>query len=200
MIRLAGLVLLLALGPGSLRAETYPALHAVVGVAADDVLNIRAAPDAGADIVGTLAPNLMGVEVIAVSDGWAQVNSGEGMGYAAMRYLEREEGPEWFALARPLACFGTEPFWSLTLDPDARTAAFTTPEMTEPRTDPMGQTWTGEVWAPTAAVDLPDGMAVLRPAACSDGMSDQSFGIAVDLFLRTGDRQRISGCCTLAQR
>ena len=200
MIRLASLVLLLALGPVPLRADTYPALHAVVGVAEDDVLNIRAAPDAGAEIIGTLAPNLMGVEVISVSDGWAQVNTGEGTGYAALQFLQREEGPEWFALARPLACFGTEPFWSLALDPDARTAAFTTPEMTEARIDPMGQTWTGAVWAPTAAIDLPDGLAVLRPADCSDGMSEQSYGIAVDLFLRTGDRQRLSGCCTLALR
>ncbi len=200
MIRFAGLMLLLAIGPGTLRAEVYPALHAVVGVAETDVLNIRAAPDAGAEVVGTLAPNQMGVEVIRVTDGWALVNAGEGVGYAALRYLAREEGPDWYALARPLACFGTEPFWSLALDPDARTATFTTPEMAAARQDPMGQTWPGALWAPTAAIDLPDGTAVLRPADCSDGMSDQSYGIAIDFFLRTGDQQRLSGCCTLALR
>ena len=202
MIRLVAFLVIL--GAGALQAEvggqTYPALHAVVGVAETDVLNIRAAPDAGAGIVGSLAPDQMGVEVIRVTDGWAEVNTGEGVGYAALRFLAREEGPDWSALARPLSCFGTEPFWSLALDPDAGTTTFTTPEMTEARIDPIGQTWPGAPWAPTAALDLPDGLAVLRPADCSDGMSDQSYGIAIDLFLATGDRQRLSGCCTLALR
>lgn len=200
MICRIGLALALALGTGALQAETYPALHAVMGVAKGDVLNIRSAPDAGADIVGTLAPDLMGIEVLAVSDGWARVNAGEGTGYASLKFLEREEGGDWFAFERPLACFGTEPFWSLTLDPDARTAAFTTSEMTEARIDPLGQVWTGAPWSPTVAVDLPDGTAMLRPADCSDGMSDLGYGIAIDLFLRTGNAQRLSGCCSLALR
>jgi uncharacterized membrane protein len=202
MIRLIAVFVLL--GTGALWAEVegmmFPALHAVVGVAETDVLNIRAAPDPEAEVVGTLAPNQMGVEVIRVTEGWAEVNTGEVTGFAALRFLEREEGPDWYALARPLACFGTEPFWSLNLDPGASTATFITPDMTEARTDPIGQTWPGTLWAPRAAIDLPDGLAVLSPGDCSDGMSEQSYGIAVDLFLRTGDRQRISGCCTLALR
>ncbi len=200
ILRPVGLVLMLALGPGALRAEMYPALHTVVGVDVGDVLNIRAAPDAGARVIGTLAPGLMGVEVIAASNGWAQLNTQEGTGYAALRYLHREEEADWYALERPLACFGTEPFWSLALDAAEGTAAFTTPDLSKPRIDPIGSIWTGAVWAPTAAIDLPDGMAVLRPADCSDGMSDAAYGIAIDLFLRTGDRQRLSGCCTLALR
>ena len=196
MIRL--LVLLLGLSAGALQAEVYPALHAVDGVAADDVLNIRAAPDAGADIIGTLASDATGVEVISVTDGWALVNTGEGSGYAALRFLARQVGPDWHALAQPMACFGTEPFWSLTLDPVAGVAIYTTPEVVEAQPGPIGQSWPGTVQTPTAALALPQGLAVLRPADCSDGMSDRRFGIAIDIFQLQGDGQRLSGCCALA--
>jgi uncharacterized membrane protein len=195
---------LIMLSAGALRAEVagqmYPALHAVVGVAESDVLNIRATPDDGAEVVGTLAPNQMGVEVIRVTDGWAEVNTGEVTGYAALRFLARQEGPDWYALAQPLSCFGTEPFWSLALDPDARNVTFSTPEITTARQDPISQTWPGAPWAQNAAINLPEGLAVLSPADCSDGMSEQSYGISIDLFLTAGDRQRLSGCCTLALR
>jgi uncharacterized membrane protein len=195
MIRLA--VLLLGLTASAVGAEVYPAFHAVVGVAEDDVLNIRTAPDAGADIIGTLAPNAMGVEVIGVTEGWALVNTGEGSGYASMQFLAREEGPDWYALEQPLACFGTEPFWSLAIDPGAGVTDYSTPEPDEARQGTIGQTWPGAPWAPTAAFAMDEGMAVLRPAECSDGMSDRSFGIAIDVFLTQGDRQRLSGCCVL---
>ena len=36
----------------------------VTGVAANDVLNIRAAPDASAEIIGTLSPNARDIEVV----------------------------------------------------------------------------------------------------------------------------------------
>ena len=196
MIRL--LVLVLGLSTGALRAEVYPALHFVDGVAAGDVLNIRAAPDAGAGIVGTLAPDATGVEVISVTDGWALVNTGEGSGYAALRFLSREAGPDWYSLERPMACFGTEPFWSLNLDPGAGVALYTSPEVAEGKPGAIGQGWPGTVWTPTAALALPEGMAVLRPADCSDGMSDRRFGIAIDVFQGQGGGQRLSGCCALA--
>lgn len=179
-------------------AQDYPALHAVVGVALDDVLNIRERPDASAPIIGEIAPNAMGIEVIAVSDGWAVVNTPEVTGYAALRFLEREEGPAWNTLERPLTCLGTEPFWSLALDPAAGTAKFSTPEDAEARSLTLGQTWPGAPWALSAAVSLPDGIAVLSPAECSDGMSERSYGIAADLFLTGPDRLRLSGCCLLS--
>lgn len=198
MIRIV--FLLLGLTGSALQAEVYPALHSVAGVSADDVLNVRAAPDATADIVGTLAPDATGVEVISVTDGWALVNMGEGSGYASLRFLQREAGPAWYAMDRPMACFGTEPFWSLDIDPPAGVTVYTTPEMPGGVRETIGQHWPGAAWAPSAALALEDGLAVLRPAACSDGMSDRSFGIAVDVFLTEGDRNRLSGCCTLALR
>lgn len=194
MLRLS--LLILWLGAVSASAQIFPALYAVTGVAEDDVLNVRQAPDAGSPILGILAPDATGVEVIAVSDGWALVNLGDGSGYASLSFLEREEVPEWNTLERPLTCLGTEPFWSLAIDPAAGTAAFSTPET--PQQDlPISNSWRGSPWAPAAALQLPDGMAVLYPAECSDGMSDRSYGIVADLFLNGQDRQRLSGCCLM---
>lgn len=201
MIRPLALLLgqLLALCPPALRAETYPALHDVTGVAADDVLNIRAAPDAGAAILGTLAPDARGVEVVAVTDGWAVVNTGEGTGYAALRYLSRVDAPDWNALETPLTCLGTEPFWSLRIDPAGGEMRFRTPEDAADRTAPIGAIWPALPWSQTAALALPGGLAVLAPAECSDGMSDRSYGIAADIFLTGSDRGRLSGCCRLGR-
>lgn len=197
MIRLLALVCLLL--PLAVRAEVYPALHDVTGVAAGDMLNIRAQSSAEAQVIGTLAPDATGVEVVAVQDGWAVVNTGEGSGYAALRYLARSGGPDWNALETPLTCLGTEPFWSLRIDPAKRETRFQTPEDETARPAPIGGVWPALPWSQAAAVALPDGLAVLAPAECSDGMSDQSYGIAADLFLAGPDRARLSGCCRLDQ-
>jgi uncharacterized membrane protein len=195
MIRFVALVL--ALLPLAVRAEIYPTLHDVTGVAANDVLNIRAAPNAEAAVIGTLSPDATGVEVVAVQDGWAVVNGGEGTGYVALRFLARADAPDWPTLELPLTCLGTEPFWSLRIDPARSETRFQTPEDEEPQVAPITSTWPGLPWSQVAAVTLPDGLAVLTPAACSDGMSDQSYGIAADLFLTGPDRTRLSGCCRL---
>lgn len=197
MIRFLLLFLLLTL---PLRAEEFPALHAVTGVAADDVLNIRARPDAGSPIIGSLAPDASGVEVIATSGNWALVNTGEGAGYAALRFLAREPGPAWSALQTPLTCLGTEPFWSLEIDPQPGLTRFLTPDDPAPVAEPIAGLWPAEPWAQSAAVGLSDGVAVLTEAECSDGMSDRRFGIAVDIFRSgSGGATRLVGCCRLEQ-
>lgn len=180
-----------------LRAEVLPALHDVTGVAADDVLNIRAAPDAGAEVIGTLAPDATGVEVMSEAGGWGLVNTDERSGYVAMRYLARADDTDWNALETPLTCLGTEPFWSLQIDAEAGETRFQTPEDEDARSAPITARWPALPWAQTTAVALPDGIVVLHPAECSDGMSDSSYGIAADLFLTRPDLPRLSGCCRL---
>lgn len=193
MIRSALLLLCLAT---PVVARDFPALANVTGVAASDVLNIRAEPDAGAAIIGTLRPDATGVEVISVTGGWALVNTGEGSGYASMRFLNPDAGPAWHALNRPLSCSGTEPFWSLDIDPAAGNVRFGSPSAGWQ--DRISQTWPGSDFAPSAAIAIPDGMAVMQPAACSDGMSDRAYGIAIDLFLTGPSASRLAGCCSLA--
>lgn len=195
MIRVCLLLLALA---HPLRAEVFPAWYDVTGVAADDVLNIRAAPDAGSEVIGTLAPDANGVEVVAVQGGWAVVNTDEGAGFASMQFLRRASGLDWNLLKSPLACQGTEPFWSLQIDPANWAARFQAPEDQTARALPITTTWPGLPWAEAAAVELSEGVLVLTPAECSDGMSDRHFGIATDLFAtETGKGGRLSGCCRL---
>lgn len=183
-------------------AGDLPALFRVTEVAADDVLNIRAAPNARAAIIGTFAPDAAGIEVVALSpDGrWGQVNSGEQAGWSSMRYLTPRGGPGWQSGAAGLICFGTEPFWNVRFFLPGHRAEFFTP-------DNDGVEWVVEAGAlpatafpPTLALPFSGadtGMAVIRPAACNDGMSDMAFGLEMQVYFR-GDPAGLSGCCTLA--
>lgn len=182
-------------------AQDLPALFRVQGVAAGDVLNIRAEPSVRAAILGGLAPDATGVEVTALSeDGrWGRVNSGEGSGWAAMRYLQALPGPGWQSGEVGLRCLGTEPFWNLDIFLPTHHAEFFEPGSGgfELVTD------TGRLprtaFPQTLAVPfggMREGMAVLRRAECSDGMSDRSFGIEAQIYWR-GQTEGLSGCCTL---
>lgn len=194
------------LAPTTLSAEVLPALYDVAGVAGNDVLNIRVAADANSAAMGSLPPDAKAVEVVALSpDGkWAQVNAGEGTGWVALRFLHKQDRPDWFALEYSLECSGTEPFWTLFVDPTTKSAHINTPDEEGPEMDLTGF-WPGSTHNQTAAVQYASedasGIAVLRGQACSDGMSDQSFGINLDLFQAAGPNQpgqTLHGCCRLA--
>lgn len=181
---------------GPVAAQDLPATYAVSGVAADDVLNIRAAPSAGAPVIGSYAPTRGRVEVIALSeDGrWGRVGLPEGNGWVAMRFLVRES-VAGAAIPRPLRCLGTEPFWSVQLGeggavysaPGAEIALTPVTEAVAPEgylalmADRTGGTWT---------------MLVDR-RQCSDGMSDRVFGWQALVFRAGGGNALLSGCCTL---
>ena len=197
MIRWLSLVIALA---APLHAQDLPAFFSVTGVAANDVLNIRARPDAQSEIIGSLAFDATGIEVVRISGDWGLINSGDSAGYASLRYLERAPGPQWTALQSPILCLGTEPFWSLEIDPQGDRVRLATPEDPEPTDMAIEALWPAGPWARSAAVGLPDGMAVLVGAECSDGMSDRAYGIAVDIFRQEPEGEtRRAGCCRLAQ-
>ena len=181
-------------------ASDLPALFRVSGVQAGDLLNVRAGPGVGFAVIDALAPASR-IEVVALSpDGrWGLLNSGEQSGWAAMRFLTREEGEGWQSGARPLACFGTEPFWRVNLFlPTHRAEVFFPGEggfELVLDTAPLPAT----AFPPTLAIPFSgarEGVAVLRGALCSDGMSDRRFGIEAQLYWR-GDAGGLSGCCML---
>lgn len=191
---------------GQAGAQVLPALYDVAGVAGDDVLNIRVGPNANSAAMGGLPPDAKAVEVVALSpDGkWGQINAGEGAGWVALRFLHKQDRPDWFALEYSLECSGTEPFWTLFIDPTTKSAHINTPDEEGSEMDITAQ-WPGSAFQPTAAMQYiganASGIAVLRGQACSDGMSDQSFGIALDLFQAASpdqSGQTLHGCCRLA--
>jgi uncharacterized membrane protein len=189
---------ILAVLPAPAVADPFPAAFQVSGVAGNDVLNIRAEPDAAAPIVGELGPYQISVEVLRLSDdgNWGLVPLPEGKGWVSMRFLQAMPSDP-YELPRPLTCIGTEPFWSLAALP--RGAEWSTPE--EPRADltiteegvaPEGYRLRAEE-GPTRVFHL----SVLRQQ-CSDGMSDREFGFAAQLFVESPEGNRVhSGCCTL---
>lgn len=196
---------LLFCAPMAVAQEILPDLYDVTGVAVGDVLNIRAEPKASAAIVGSLPPTAQNIEVVAINPdrSWGTVNTDEGTGYVSMRFLAQTSGMDWGALETPLHCIGTEPFWGLDLDPAQGTATESDPDGV-PRTAQITGLWQSNPYHGVAAVafkgDGIDGLATLRGEICSDGMSDRSYGIAVDMFLRdtTGAATAaFAGCCSL---
>ncbi len=182
--------------------ELFPARYDVTGVASDDVLNVRSGFGASHPIIQALAYNDRDIEIIKLSaDGkWGLIGYPDGDGWASMRYLQRQPGQGGPDLPRPLSCGGNEPFWAIQFMPGAN-------EFTEPGQMPHGL---ATVWE-----GIPDGMqpvayglkmaggsdeidAIITRSQCSDGMSDKSYGFAINALLTgtLGDRM-LTGCCTL---
>lgn len=182
----------------------YPALYRVTGVAATDVLNVRAGPGVEHQIIGSFAPHQAGVEVVGTTQDrrWGRVIIGETSGWASMRYLART-GPDWNAgLPTPLYCFGTEPFWSYErlIGGGNFDSVATNPE-------PFAELWSGipNGRGPIAfALALDSGTSTIsaffQREICSDGMSDRDYGIST-YFLRRGPQgtQFLEGCCLLSR-
>lgn len=183
-------------------AQDLPALHEVLGVAANDVLNIRAEPSARAEITGTLPHDAKGVEVVERSEdgAWGRVNSDEATGWVSLRHLAQLAPEDPWKIPRPLRCSGTEPFWTLALD--ANGPHWVTPE--DPATQlkllaekvaPQGFAMAAEE-GPTRRFDL-----IASRQLCSDGMSDRIYGLRASLFVESADgNQLLQGCCSISQR
>lgn len=184
-------------------AQSLPALFDVTDVAQDDVLNIRSGPDIGFGIIGALAPDARNIEVVERDDSeeWGRINFDEGSGWVSLRYLRRQPGQTYDTLPRPLACSGTEPFWTFTVESGPE-AEFQWLGETPRRFDNLFSVNSSNRTDRYAI--LADGAqgvltSVFHQAVCSDGMSDRLYGLSVDIFL-TGEKdvEFISGCCSIA--
>jgi uncharacterized membrane protein len=178
----------------------------VTGVAGDDVLNIRHGPGTRYPVIGTLAPDARGIEVVAVdaTGRWGEVNAGEQSGWVAMRYLAyRTDVWDWGSLPDSLHCLGTEPFWSFR--PEAGTIRFSTPEEIEgPAYDIEAILDSGVFRDPRRAILARSGedrlFATITNAACTDGMSDRAYGLtAMVVRDRPEGPALLTGCCRLAR-
>ena len=175
-----------------------PALYDVSGVTAGDVLNVRALPNAGADVIGELPPDAEAIEVIAWSrkSEWALVNADDTAGWVAARFLAPSEvrSGAW-GLPEGFRCFGTEPFWMIA--PTAEGFEITTPETME-----SPDIISVQDFSPPDDISLglffrgaEKGGALtsqVLPGRCSDGMSERAYG------LHYTDSAGRLGCCTLA--
>lgn len=181
----------------SANTDVWPALYDVTGVEADDVLNVRSAPDASSDVIDMLAPNAVNIEVIAVNDArtWAQINTGEQSGWASLRYLARQPGQSQGDFPNITTCYGTEPFWDLRVD--EKSAELTVLGNTSYAAAPIERLRSANRIDRFSIVSH-EFVAVIKSQACSDGMSDRGFGLSIDLLTNpTEAAQHLSGCCTI---
>lgn len=201
-MRLAAAFALIFLPAGPAVAQTIlPTLYDVTGVRADDVLNIRAMPDASSSILSELPHDAKGVEVVDSRAGWARVNTFERSGWVNMRYL-RERPDVWKPGEIPatLNCLGTEPFWSLRQV--GANIVYETPQLSRPlqrRAVVDSPHQRSPARSLIAGDDQGRLTVVLHPGQCSDGMSDRVFGLSATLlFEGAGQSSRMeNGCCRI---
>ena len=112
--------LLLAIGTSSF-AEAVPPVkdvfYRVVGVASNDVLNIRAQPTSRSEIIGVFHHNHPLFEVTDSDGRWVRVNLGEYSGWVHSGYIQSVNVPTFSHTNLPngLKCYGEEPFWTVNL-------------------------------------------------------------------------------------
>ena len=203
-------VFLLSLLPALAGAQSFPALYSVQGVATNDALNVRSAPSAQGELLGSLPHNATGVEVVATNaEGtWGRVNLGESAGWVAMRFLQRQGGPDWISLDAPLACGGTEPFWSLDYSPDQRNMVLR--QLADENDLGLWINWhiatqgrNGQIgW--NLSGPARQGFATLTAEECTDGMSDRVMGLSITLYMNPDQESAaepigLVGCCTLSR-
>lgn len=179
--------------------QDLPAHYITTGIAANDTLNIRSAPDASSEIVGEYGPYTVNIEVIRLSDDgkWGFVGLGEGNGWVSMRFLEPSNHQDPNAFPRPIRCFGNEPFWNLNVT--VRGDEYQ--ELGDVRRD---LNLISENAAPDGAIAVfEEGPTlnrtlIVKKGLCQDGMSDREFGWTATLFNEAPDGNTVqSGCCTL---
>lgn len=180
-------------------APPLPAVYQVTGVASDDTLNVRAAPQGDAAIIGMLDADAKGVEVTGLSlqGGWARINLGERTGWVARRFLTRAaRATNALGLPETLSCFGTEPLWDITFDdtqltlrtPDGETThAVQSPAPARANLD-LGISGFRFVWRDSNT----DITTHILPGQCHDGMSDRAYGLHY-----VDDHGPRIGCCSL---
>jgi uncharacterized membrane protein len=195
--------------PASATTIGWPALYDVSDVAADDVLNVREAPNAGAAIIGTLSPNATNIEIIRVDEdeNWGLINTGEQSGWVSLRFMTRLPDQWDGHLPRIAQCFGTEPFWSFRIIGDG-IAEWSTPESTVAMTVDanIGSANRYNTFATVGTFTQAPHMSqpfsyVLRTESCNDGMSDRNYGYSIDFLMHPSastDGALLSGCCTLS--
>ncbi len=186
-------------------AQAEPTYHRVIGVAANDVLNVRSEPSAGSADIGDLAHDAQRVEVFTFdpTGNWARIALNERDGWVSTRFLTRDEVPTLGETTLPqgLICGGTEPFWALGLyGTDAR-YSHPVDSDTDFAFDSI-VTAEGRLGSPAlvtlATEDSRVIEATISGGTCFDGMSDRSYGWTITMqLIAPGQRRFLSGCCHL---
>lgn len=173
----------------------------VIGVAADDTLNLRATPGNKAQILEEIPPNATvtptGRSQQLQTSTWQEVRYIHHTGWVNARFLNnRQDDAEGAPLPPPLFCFGNEPFWSLSWDRSGAAKCEETCEASAGlRVSPLTPSAfpdTLDFTVRTAEDDRFLSVHITKTGKCSDDMSDRVYPYAITAHGTPGDLQ---GCC-----
>lgn len=179
--------------------ETYK----VVGVAAGDKLVVREEPQEGstpadwkeiagipADATGVLGT---GRSKEVNKQRWSEVAVGGVTGWVNARFLAVADAPPDLKVAT-FDCFGTEPFWGVTLGP--KESEFSDPESKTALTTEQVQPAMARLFPLLYRLKNAKGQSlratVTHQTYCTDGMSDYDYAFEV---LLSDDEAFHQGCC-----
>ena len=180
-----------------------PAVFTVTGVAANDKLWVRDAPQSTAARIGGLSPNsVVNINGRASGD-WGQVTLNGQIGYVHMGYLTRaaESGASTTVNGFPLgmSCRGTEPFWTFTVAED-RTVEYTSLINGADPITSLTQTTPALSGGYPYTFGAQRYTGTLNQQACSDGMSGIAYSMSLVLsraLLNGGGSETLYGCCNM---
>jgi uncharacterized membrane protein len=194
------MVAALALAPAALAGKPPPATIPSYVAAPAEGLTVRAAP--GGAPIGDLAAGAQPIEISGLDETgeWGRIIYGEGDGWIELARAAPVDPPVLTIapIRAGLVCAGNEPFWSLRfadekanfVEPGVEPVSF---ELSRPATAAGAAGWPLSV---TLVGGEASGVALLRPLACSDGMSDRSYPWTLDfLTQREGAPLLLTGCC-----
>lgn len=182
-----------------------PGVFTVTGVAANDRLWVRDAPRVTGKRLGGLVPGAVINVTGRASGNWVQITLNGQIGYVSATYLTRgpesggESGGGTSAAGFPLGitCNGTEPFWTFTIAQNRAVQFNSLNDGAAPGTYMSLSTATNGGYPYN--FDASPYSGTIRSQACSDGMSDTNYPLAITLIKPSGNggTQTLYGCCTM---
>lgn len=186
-------------------ATEFSVFASVTGVQASDTLNIRKTPSPSAELLGKIPAKEEKVPCIGPhhsteNSRWMRVSYQGIQGWVNQRYLKFTGKTRVFEKA--LECVGTEPFWSLQIDPSGLSTfeAMGSPPkalLLDSKQQAVGRL---DVWWMSfhgKDPELPSSLFLVKSGSCSDDMSDHRY--AYDLFVALGSQSALKGCCDLSK-
>lgn len=179
----------------------YP-VYRVINVDTVDTLNVRATASPVSAILADLPHDAEMIEVLEEESGWGRIIVDGLEGWVSLAYLQPMPRPRAGAAMAPgeFQCFGTEPFWGLSLSADGSVEFYDGLTLGEPITATVteGRQASGRPYPYAYRFEgRAQGLAIIDRAECSDGMSDLDYGWRAYLDVRDPENgaRLIEGCC-----
>ncbi len=170
--------------------------YGVTGVAPNDTLAMRAAPDASATMVGAIPHTGEGIVAAGgtTPGGWSDVAYNGKRGWVKARFLGIGNDPST-RLPALLECLGTEPFWRITLSPGAARAElmFVERDYDFRLTHAASAMGRSDIWTVKGTGGQSEMSLTVKRESCSDGMSDTNYPYST--VARVPGADLIAGCC-----